>query len=189
MGSYWMLECQRDPELGGRSIDGWPDLPGVPTWMGGSPITATVVEPIVLTWDPEDEEGPPQSLYKAGIPMMTRALHEALVESGVDNLQVFPIEVRSKKQAQVSRDFLAFNVIGLVRAVDWEKTPPRAAGTPEMFAAGLNGVTLDEIAAHGLLLFRLAENVGAIVVHDRIRADLDGRFPGLRFVTPEDWAG
>lgn len=189
MGAYWMLECRRDPERGGRSIEAWPDFPGVPSWVGGVPIEAKLPVPIVLHWDPEDEAGPAQPLYKAGIPMMTRGLHEALIATGVDNLQSFPVEIRSKSTAEVNRDFVAFNVVGLVRAVDWDKTPPRAPGTPEMFAAGLNGVVLNEAAAHGLLLFRLAENVGAIVVHDRLRTELDGRFPGLKFVAPEDWAG
>jgi len=184
-----MLECLRDLDRGGRSIESWPTVPGVESWISGAPISDDVRGPIQLFWDPEDEQGPSQPMYKAGIPMMTRALYEALVEAGVDNLQTVPVEVSSRSTQERTRDYVAFNVVGIVRAVDWKSSPPRYPGTPELIAAGLNGVTLLPGAAHGLLLFRLAENVGAIVIHNRVRMAIEGRFAGLTFVRPEDWAG
>ena len=186
---YWMLECSRDTWSGGRSIESWPELPGVESWLTGMRFPAPPPEPIVLYWDPEDEEGPPQTLYKAGIPMMSRRLHDALREVGVDNLDVYRVEVRSHSTSDVNADFVAFNVIGAIRAADMSKSVHDPSLEPHLIAVGFNGVTIDESKAAGALLFRLAENVTAIVIHDRVKGHLEALRLGLTFVRPQEWVG
>ena len=59
---YWMLECHRSDE-GGRSIESWPDFPGIASWVTGERFKAGPPKPIVLYWDPEDEEGEHRQFY------------------------------------------------------------------------------------------------------------------------------
>ena len=51
----------------------------------------------------------------------------------------------------------------------------------------LSFVTLLVIA--GALLFRLAENVSALVVHERVKRRLEAQNLGLTFDPPEEWFG
>jgi hypothetical protein len=184
-----MMECFRDKWAGGRGIESWPDLPGIASWLTGKKFPAPPPDPIVLTWDPEDEEGPPQAMYKAGIPMMTRRMHDALRQAGVDNLDVYPVEVRSRASSEGNRDYVAFNVIGVIRAADMSKSRHDPSLEPHLIAVGFDGVTIDESKTGGALLFRLAENVTAIVVHDRVKRHLEGLGLGVTFVPPEKWVG
>lgn len=186
---YWMMECFRDAWTGGRGIESWPDIPGIDSWLTGSRFASAPPGAIVLYWDPEDEEGPPQPLYKAGVPMMTKRVHEALVQAGVDNLDVYPVEVRSHQSTEINQDYVAFNVIGVIRAADMSKSVYDPSVEPHLIAVGFNGVTIDESRTGGALLFRLAENVGAIVIHDRVKRHLEGLSLGLTFVPPEKWVG
>jgi hypothetical protein len=59
-----------------------------------------------------------------------------------------------------------------------------------MISMDFNSLAIDEAAAGGALLFRLAESVNAIVVHERVRRHLEASgITTLTFIEPEDWAG
>lgn len=186
---YWMMECYRSLEGGGRSIESWPVVVGAGNWLTGERFTAPIAQPIVLYWDPEDESGPPKALYKAGIPMISRRMHKTLLDAGVDNIDTYTVQVRSRTSGEVNDDFVAFNVIGLVRAADMSRSRYDKSVSPALLAVAFDSVTIDESATAGALLFRLAENVSAIVVHDRIKRTLDSAKLALTFVPPEGWAG
>jgi hypothetical protein len=187
--SYSMLESFRKPLVGGKAIGEWPEVPGVRSWVSGSRFKDPIPEPIVLYWDPEFEDAPAKVLYKAGIPMMKREMHKALLEAGVDNLDIYAVEVKSTVTPEVDRSFIAFNVVGMVSAADMSKSKYDTGGGPPLVAVDFFSVTLDPAKAYGARLFRLAENVSAIVVHDSVKRHLETRGFGLSFIPPEKWAG
>jgi hypothetical protein len=170
-------------------VEDWPDIPGVESWMSGTPFSAPISTPIQLYWDPNDEEGPAQPLYKPGIPMMAREVLSTLRSAGVDNIDAYDVEMRSHASAEIDRSYVAFNLIGLVAAADRSKSKIVADGGPPLIAVGFDAVSIDTRSTLGQLMFRLAENVTAIVVHDRIKNALEAKHTGLSFVEPEHWFG
>ncbi|HTV24725.1 MAG TPA: double-CXXCG motif protein [Polyangiaceae bacterium] len=157
--------------------------------MSGEPLHTPPPRPIVLYWDPEDEAGPAQPLYKAGIPMVRRDVIETLRMAGVDNVETYELEVRSHVTGDVDVSFVAFNIIGVVAAADMGASKIVQDGGPRWIAVPFDSVVIDSKAAHDLPIFRLAENVSAIVIHDRIKRQLEARHAGLSFVKPESWVG
>ena len=66
----------------------------------------------------------------------------------------------------------------------------KATGGGPLIDVDFESVTIDETKARDLLLFRLAECVSGIVVHERVKSLSERRgVVGLDFVRPEDWAG
>jgi hypothetical protein len=185
---YWMLECFRNPATGGRSVRDFPNVPGVTSWVSGARFKNPIPQPIVLYWYRDSEAAPPKTLYKAGIPMMKAALHKAFLDAGVDNLDTYAVEVRSETAPEVDRSFVAFNVVGVVSAADMGKSKFTPGG-PQLIQVDFSSVAIDPKKAGGHSLFRLGENVSAIVVHDRVKRHLEKLAFGLSFIPPEKWAG
>lgn len=186
---HWMLECVRDAWGGGRSIESWPTIPGIRSWINGARFASPPTRAIAMYWDPADEAGPSLPLYKAGIPMMKRAVYTTLCSAGVDNIDIYDVEVRSHSSDDVDRSFVAFNIIGTVSAANMASSKIVHDGSPPLIAVPFDGVVIDPLAALDLPVFRLAENVTAIVVHDQIKQLLERQHKGLTFVRPEDWVG
>ena len=159
------------------------------SWFAVMPFEEPPPVPLVLTWDPDNEAGRRMSHYSGGIVLMSRELFAALVEFGVDNVQPHPVVIRSSTGKPDCHDYLGVNVIGLVKAVDRTKSVvlDEGDGIIDMF---FESVEIDLAAARDLLLFRLAESVGALLVHERVVEHLRVRSGfGLTFVNPADFVG
>lgn len=51
-------------------------------------------------------------------------------------------------------------------------------------------LVIDESKATGHLLFRLAENVSAVVVHEQVKSAIEASaIPGFVFYGPGEWSG
>jgi hypothetical protein len=87
-------------------------------------------------------------------------------------------------------DYKAINIIGLVAAADLSKSKYHApSGTP-LIDTDFDSLAIDESKARGLLMFRLAESVNAIVVHESVRAHIEKHnIPHIDFVEPSQWIG
>ena len=185
---YWMLECYAAPDGPGRPIEPAPSAPNVGSWLSGAPLTMAPATPIRLRFSVELSEGKPKHLYKAGIPLLSGELFRALREAGVDNLETFPAMVSDPLTGESLR-YAAFNVIGLIAAADMGASVYDTAGGPPLIAVDFDSVVLDEKKIRGVRLFRLAENVCAIVIQDRVKQRLEAANLGLEFIEPKDWAG
>jgi len=186
--AYWMLECFHAESGPGRAMGRPPRVPGVDSWILGEPLPVRPPEPIVLTWHPEETEGRPKHLYKSGVPVMTPRLHDELQAAGVDNLEVFLAEVRDEVEG-TANTYLAFNVVGAIAAADMSLSKYQTGGGPAMYAVDFESVVLDEERIKDALLFRLAQNLTAIVISDRVKERLERAALGLTFIPPEEWVG
>jgi len=106
----------------------------------------------------------------------------------VDNLEVFRAEVRNEA-AGTANTYLAFNVVGAIAAADMGLSKYQTGGGPAMYAVDFESVVLDEERIKGVPLFRLAQNLTAIVIHDRVKERLERAALGLTFIAPEEWVG
>jgi hypothetical protein len=114
----------------------------------------------------------------------------ALRNVGVDNLQVFPAQVRDKTKRQVHDEYVAVNIIGAIACANMdesERMDPDDDG--DLIDVDFDSLVIDEERARGALLFRLAESVSAIVVHRRIREAVEKTIPGMTFFGPGEWSG
>ena len=158
-------------------------------WFSGQPIAYPVPQPLAYELDP-DYEGELKPFYREAAPIMRRDLLDALAAAGIDNLQLFDAVVTDPKTGQTYTDYKAVNVIGAVSAADMAQSKRMGTGDSTMVDVDFDQLVIDEARPRGTLLFRLAESVGAIVVHDRVKSVIEARgIPGMTFYESGEWSG
>jgi hypothetical protein len=59
-----------------------------------------------------------------------------------------------------------------------------------MISTDFHALSIDESKARGLLIFRLAENITAVLVHEHVKKQVERSGIGtLTWLAPEEWAG
>jgi hypothetical protein len=115
----------------------------------------------------------------------------ALAEAGVDNIQYAPAVLVDPRDGRRHEDYRAYNIVGTVSAADAAASEVMIPADALLAKTTYLGLVLDEsrIPA-GLLIFRLAESLNAVVVHDRVRHAIEARgIPGFVFYGPGTWSG
>ena len=113
--------------------------------------------------------------------LLSNALYEALIAAGVDNLEVYDAEIQSEDGKIVHKNYKAFNLIGLVKAADMAKSQFSADVPSRLIDASIQKLEIDGDKARGALMFRLAEYVGAVIVHERVKRAIEAA--GVKTVT------
>jgi hypothetical protein len=180
---YYVLNC-----IGDTDLSETPNLPGGP-WMHGQRLTIAVPEPLLYTLDP-DYPGDLMAMYKDAIPLMRDDLLQALQDAGVDNLETFRAILRDPANGVERTDYKAVNVVGLVSCADATASKTMDGSPVRSLDTDFDSLVIDEKRVGGALLFRLAEAVNAIVVHDKVKQVVEARgIPGIVFLGPGEWAG
>jgi hypothetical protein len=147
---------------------------GIPfsTAPGTKPWYLPPAEPVQLNIEPR--EGAPLPNYlNQPVPLLSRALYEVLRGAGVDNLDVYRAELRHPDGRLESDDYLVFNLIGVVKAVDLSKSKFDADQPDREISMSIDSTVIDPAAARDLPMFRLAENLTTVVVNERIKEAID----------------
>ncbi|HEU4457339.1 MAG TPA: hypothetical protein VFR81_29995 [Longimicrobium sp.] len=182
---YYVMTC--DDLFPRTTIGEQPELPRGP-WKTGRKIDYPVEVPVRYELDP-DYPGVMLPMYKANAPLFREDLLKALAEAGVDNLEIFDAVLRDPRTGKDYEDYKAVNVVGLVAAAD------SRSEVAEGWEAGLidtlfETLVFDEAAPGELLLFRLAESVSAIVVHEKVKQRVEtAEIPGMTFHPSGEWSG
>lgn len=154
-----------------------PDVDGIESWMNGQTIDVPVPEPLVIEIDP-DEPGEPLEMYQLEALIMSTRLANALQEAGVDNLQSFAAVLRAPESGRTFEGYRLVNVVGAVSCADMTRSEFVAPPGRPTISVAFDKLVIDERRTGGALLFRLAESLGTILVHDRVKRHLDAS--GLR---------
>ncbi len=185
------------------SISRGPNLPGGP-WYRGQLLQIPVPDVLDYTLDveepfyddDEDETVTPPSRPKVlfdaeAFPVMRIDLFETLKSAGVDNLETFPARLKDEVNNITHTNYVAFNVIGLVAAADLDRSVLMPhENRASLHSTDFDALVIDESKTRGLLLFRLAENCSAIVVHHLIKEAVEkAGIPGIIFSADGEWAG
>jgi uncharacterized protein DUF1629 len=183
---YWVMGC--DGEYPVASIDKYPKVRGF-SWMSGKMITAPIDEPLLYTIDP-DYPGEPKAMYDEKILLMRDDLLASLRGAGVDNLQTFQAILRDPRNGTDRTNFKSVNIVGVVSCADEARSQRMGTSTSTMIDVDYHSLVIDEKKTGGALLFRLAEAVSAIVVHDKVKTRVvaDG-IAGMTFFGPGEWSG
>lgn len=155
-------------------------------WCSGRVVTDA---PERLEYELDDAAGALKPMYpERSVPVMRRELAQALKALKVTNVQYCDALLRDRDG--VRDDYLAFNVIGTVAAVDGDRSrrvPTTLLGRTDV---DFEALYLDEARLTGRLITRLAEHPSVIVVHRRVRDAIEALgFKGLRFYGPGEWSG
>jgi len=154
------------------------------TWFGGRRFQKQPREPVVVRIQPNNENGELLP-YFGRATLMRSDFYEALRSAGVDNLDVYEAIIQSKDGLITHQGYKAFNVIGLVRAADVNRTIFNDPPATRLIDASIKTLEIDPTKAKGLLMFRLAEYVGAVVVHEKVKEVLEGKqFRWVIFTDP-----
>jgi hypothetical protein len=129
-----------------------------------------------LTWHP--------------LPLMSRRLVAALESAGVNNLQTYPTTITNPQGDTPADYYIAVNIVGLVAAADLTKSQTSLESEERILSVDFHSLTVDPQKARDALMFRLAENISAVLVHERVRAHVEAQgITTLTWFEPEEWAG
>ena len=180
--TYYLMTCY--PGAGDAVISEEPDMEdGMDNWIGGERLPGKVVEPLVFSIEDEDE-GNLLPVFFGAIPLMQAEVVNALLECGVDNLETFDAVIREVDSGREHRGYRAVNIVGLVGASDPDASDGVDIGTVKdgLKTVFFRRLVLDESKIRGLLMFRLAESLSKVVVHEKVRSHLIERgFDRIRF--------
>lgn len=188
MSKYYMLECYGD-EIKDFAVIKAVYIKGLGSWRIGKPFSVPPPEPL----DIKIMDNNPDNLleyYNMDAIVMTKRLHQALTETGVDNMDTYACIITNPETGFKTEDYVAVNLIGLVKAVDIARSNVTGGSRDHMLDTDFDGLTIDEKKAGGQLMFRLLENTSAIMIHERVKDHLLKKgFDMLTFVPPEKWIG
>ena len=186
MTRYYMLECYGpdDEERAGiAEVRGADDI----NWMLGRRISGPITTPIDVIMDADD--GIMMPMFYQRILLFSDELLAAFHSSGVDNLDLYDCVLTNPKTKTRYTDYKAANIIGLIAAADLGQSDYKAP-TGTLIDVDFDSLVLDESRTRGALMFRLAECVSGIVVHENVRAEVERRgIKYLDWVDPKDWTG
>ena len=121
--------------------------------------------------------------------LVSDRLSRALVEEGADNLEAWPARIEEPDGTVRAADYWALNLIGLIAAADLTASLATVHPGGPRIDVDFDRLLVAADRARGQLIFRLAENTGAILVHDRLRDRLIARgFTDLDFAAPDEVA-
>jgi hypothetical protein len=184
--SFFMLECWESESVEHVTLRDVPHFDDF-SWTSGSLMPENVLpSPLRLTVTGRAGDVIPP-LLDEGIPVFRHDMIETLFRLGVDNLQLYDVEILDDRSGSVIGGFSAVNIIGLVAAADLDASDYQAHGRP-LIDVDFDSLAIDETKAQGLLMFRLAECVTGIVIDERLKGPLD-RIGGLSLVNPQNWIG
>jgi hypothetical protein len=187
MSEYFVMECNGTPPI--ADVAQTTELDDGP-WMTGSPVDPP---PGVVTYEIQRKRpGNLRALYSEfEVPIVRADLLQLLQEAGVDNLQLFKAVIRDPAKRVEHKNYSAFNILGLVAAADMGKSrvmhSRSVTGVDHDFEA--LALASDRIPGD-LLLFRLAESVNAIVVHEKVKQRIEqSTIDGMVFYASGEWSG
>ena len=130
--------------------------------------------------DDGTRQNPRFMAYYEATQLMQKRLFEALQRAGVDNLQSFPAVLSEDGVETPTQDYVVVNVVGTVACASVSESD----SIPFADRLFFNDLVIDASKTNGLLMFRLAESLMDVLVHESVAEQLiKGDFPHL-IITP-----
>lgn len=156
-------------------------------WMWGRPFTPAVQEPVEAVVIPDNDQGVLLPFYNTP-QIMRKDVCEALTSAGVNNIEVYRAVIKTEDGSVVSDDYLAYNIVGVVKSVDISKTQFAPENPSRLIDASVEKLAVNAESTRGLLLFRLAESIRTIVVHESVKAAIESRhIPYIEFLSGDSF--
>ena len=185
---YYVLGCF-GPEDADRAAVG--DILNTDVdWQTGGRFEEPPPVPVQVELNPDFLPGVMVPMFDSGILLFSDPMLAALAEAGVDNLDVYDAVLTDPTTGEKHTNYKAVNIVGAIAAADLGKSEWDAPSGTAIIDTDFDSLTIDEKKTGGALMFRLAECVTAVVVHEKVRAHLERRgIPYLDFTDPQDFIG
>ena len=159
-------------------------------WQTGARFDEPPSVPVQVELNADFLPGVMVPMFDSGILLFSEPMLAALSEAGVDNLDVYDAVIIDPTTGETHTNYKAVNIIGAIAAADLSKSDWSAPSGSPIIDTDFDSLAIDEKKTGGALMFRLAECITAIVVHEKVRAQL-GRhsIPYLDFTDPQDFVG
>lgn len=187
---YYVFERNTKPR---RWIDDEPFITGV-SFLRGTMITKAVPTPLEYTLKHLNSSAENQSPYLPAtlgtrIPLFRNDLVTSLMDCGVNNLDLYDSVIKDPDNGQLITAYKAVNIIGLISAADMSKSSATIHGGTALIDVDFDTLSVDTTKAQGALMFRLAESITTVLVHQRVRNHLIScGFDDLAFYEPGEVA-
>jgi hypothetical protein len=181
---YYAIE----PDMsGGMLLSPLRYAPNDEAWTVGMRFTQAPAEPVVAKIRKGYEEAEPRPFV--GVPpIVSDRLLAVLRGAGVSNLDVYDAVLQSADGAVALKGYKAFNLIGLIAAADLAQTRFAPDNASRFLDASIDGLVIDPVKARGQLMFRLAENTSAILVHRSVKAAIEAAgIAHIDFLKPSEF--
>lgn len=187
---YFVLACPEPFDWEDSALLEATPLPsGEMSWCIGRPFGAQPSEPIDIMMDPAHSDRL-LPFYDVDAILMPRTLTDVLLRNGVANLDIYVTKITHPITGFQTTDYIAANLIGLVSATDLSNSRVVGGSSDHRLDTDLEGFAIETGRTRGALMFRLAENTSAVLVHEKIKRSLEqAGFDLLQFVDPADWVG
>ena len=168
MSTYFSLRCPLTSESAVLTDEPYLSPP-LDNWMGGNRLEAPVPEP--LTYEIESDGKQLMSFYNTLVPLMSAELLSALASAGVENLELFDATVSDLETGTTYDGYKAVNIVGVVAAADMQQSDSANLGLDDsgLIDTFFRNLVVDESRIPDVLMFRLAESVKHIIVHESVR--------------------
>ena len=182
---YFVMVCEGRHPVAPVSV-----APRIPGWLLGREVEAPAQSLLRYELNPK-YPGTPKLMYdEKSVPIMHASVRMALEGAGVTNIQYFDAELVEPASGASRCDYFAFNVVGRIACSPDVTATLMGTSSSTMDDADVHGLEIDDDKPGGALLFRAAENMTAIVVHQSVKAAIVAAgLPGFVFYKSGEWCG
>jgi hypothetical protein len=168
------------PEYPLESFEKFPQL-GEP-WIFGKMLRMAPTQALEYTVSRDCKE-PPYLMYELPYPLIRRELLKQIMEAGADNIEVFDAVLHHPAVGVMRHEYVAFNILGMVATSDIAARVMENYSDWEFETDEIAGIVLDcSVIPEGIMLARIADRMGRILVNNRLRDQIDpGPETGLVF--------
>ena len=173
---YYILESDSLLEPGAYSAayDGADPEWEITDFLMGRLFDATLKQPVEIRlyeYDKGDVGIP--DYFDDPLPMMSQLMIDVLEGCGVDNIQLFPVILKNKERNLILENYKAVNIIGVIEAADMKNSDYIDMGGTGKVAVGFRNLVVDEEKAKGALMFRLAESLSTVLIHEKLKEAIE----------------
>jgi len=123
------------------------------------------------------KETPPDDCPGSIIQVYSNRFLDALIKSGINNLQVFDATLTNPDTGDTWKDsYKAVNVVGVIDCVDLEKSKYDDIGAG---ALAFREIYIDETRTNGALCFRVPQAISKIFLHKSVIDFIEKKYPAL----------
>jgi hypothetical protein len=155
-------------------------------WMLGRKFKGQVKEPVQINAKEDFDKGTLLPLYPTPT-IMHVDLYEAILSAGADNIEAWDAIITKADGSILSKQYKAFNILGLVKAAG-SRTVYAQENPSRIIDASIESLDLNVNKENELLIFRLAESIGTVIIHEKVKLAIEERnIQNLHFTDPVDF--
>jgi hypothetical protein len=146
-------------------------------------------ETIKLNLQRAKDKAPLPTFLPQPVPLMRKDLLDTMRAAGVNNLDAYPAELYYPDGSLAEGEYFIVNVIGVIAAADLANSEYDVDQPENLISMGFDSLAIDSEKTKGALMFRLAESIASVIVHEQVvKAVQAAGIPLVEFYKTEDIA-